>query len=71
MFPVQTAIKALLSALPEKAEPFSGSEYALPVHAAYLADAPSDMTALSGRLSAFTGTDVNRLLIRFLSVRRP
>ena len=29
MFPVQTAIKALLSALPEKAEPFC-SEYPCP-----------------------------------------
>ena len=62
MFPVQTAIKALLSALPEKAKPFSGSEYPLPVHAAYLADVPSDMTALSGRLSAFSGTDVKPLV---------
>ena len=62
MFPVQTAIKALLSALPEKAEPFSGSEYPLPVHAAYLADVASDMTALSGRLSAFSGTDVKPLV---------
>ena len=62
MFPVQTAIKALLSALPEKAEPFSGSEYPLPVHAAYLAEVPSDLNALSGRLSAFSGTDVKPLV---------
>lgn len=62
MFPAQTAIQSLLPLVPDKALPFSGSEYPLPVHAAYLADKPSDLKFLAGKLAAFSGTDVKPLL---------
>ena len=62
MFSAYDAIQSLIAALPGHTGSFAGSEYLLPVHTAYLADAPSDLKALSERLAAFHGSDVKPII---------